>query len=119
MILFELTLGEKYIHIIDFSDVTKPSIIYKQPSNGEVGDVELCGSKVAFSLDGNPGSVAIYNVYDKDSGAFNLNTTVEGKNMHFRRIIFYVYIRAYRQGFYIFVGGTKRQSDMKWIPMKG
>ncbi|XP_072037300.1 mesenchyme-specific cell surface glycoprotein-like [Amphiura filiformis] len=73
---FVYTAGAKYIHIVDFSKATNPSLMYKKELNEKVSDIEVCGSKVAFLIDGNPGRVDIYNLYNSEKNTFELNTTI-------------------------------------------
>ncbi|XP_038076297.1 uncharacterized protein LOC119744441 [Patiria miniata] len=66
------TVGDKYMHVLDFTDVTAPTVLHhaRLPSKGN--DVEYCGGLVGVALDGQPGTVQLYRRYDRQSGQLQL-----------------------------------------------
>ena len=77
-LVISLLLGAAYIHIVDYSNVTNPVILKNVAifGNGEINDIEMCGDKVAFAVQGatntQPGQIHVYNLYDNETGNFQM-----------------------------------------------
>ena len=70
--------GEHFIHVTDYSDVMKPVVVYHEALPAVGNDVELCGNVVGVALDGHPGTVGLYRVYDVQSGQLESLAMVTG-----------------------------------------
>ncbi|XP_071506841.1 mesenchyme-specific cell surface glycoprotein-like [Diadema antillarum] len=44
--------GDKYVHILDLTNPSKPSIIFKHELTTRANDIELCGDYVAYVVEG-------------------------------------------------------------------
>ncbi len=72
--------GSNFIHIVDYSKATNPAIVHKKEYKETFSDIQVCGSVVAFLIDGNPGRVDIFNIYNPEKPTLDLNATIpEGK----------------------------------------
>ena len=88
--------GKKFLNIIDYSNALEPKLDYKKAIKDEVNAIGVCGSKVAFLIDGNPGRLDIYNAYNSTTKTFELNTTIaDGKKQDVRDFAIYpLYVMA-------------------------
>ena len=46
-------------------------------------DIELCGNVIGIALDGNPGTMEFYSLYDKQNSHLSLTVSVTGKAQKF------------------------------------
>ncbi|XP_033642109.1 mesenchyme-specific cell surface glycoprotein-like [Asterias rubens] len=58
------SIGDQFLHVVDISDVTRPNIIHYMELTGPGEDIELCGIVIGIVLDGIPGKLELYSLYD-------------------------------------------------------
>ncbi len=71
--------GDNFIHVTNYSDVTQPVVVYHEALPAAGNDVELCGNVVGVALDGHPGTVGLYRLYDAQSGQLESLARITGK----------------------------------------
>ncbi|XP_022096908.1 uncharacterized protein LOC110982645 [Acanthaster planci] len=71
------TVGNKFLHIMDISDVTRPTIVQHEQLPTTGNDIELCGGLIGVALDGTPGTLNIYGLYDSQTGQIPLVQSIQ------------------------------------------
>ncbi len=77
--VFTPFIGGKFLHVRDIYDVTRPNIVHYMELPASGNDVELCGNVIGIALNGNPGKVELYSLYDSQNNDLSLIVSVTGK----------------------------------------